>query len=472
MESYESPLSTRYASPHMSHLFSPKHRAVSWRKVWIALARAQRELGLPISSSQISELEAHRDEIHFDVIARFEKELRHDVMAHIHAYGELCPNARSILHLGATSCTITDNADLLIFREALHLIEKKLLRVIRNLATFAKENRDLPTLSFTHFQPAQLTTVGKRACLWIHELTMDLADLRHRTQNLQLLGIKGTTGTQASLLELFHGDHKKVAELEKKVTQELGFTETTPVSGQTYSRKQDDRIYQLLSGVATSAHKMATDLRLLAHLKEIEEPFGASQVGSSAMPYKRNPMKSERICALSRFLLSLAANGPHTAANQWFERTLDDSANRRLALPESFLAADGILNLLIEISDGLVVYPQVIARHVAEELPFMATENILMRAVEAGGDRQDLHERLRQHSMASSKQIKEEGLPNDLLSRIEADPHFSVDLDTIIHQENYVGLAPSQVDAFLELEVSSILEEAADSPLPSFLTTV
>lgn len=475
MEFYESPLSTRYASPEMSTLFSSKKRAITWRRVWVALAKAENRLGLNISDQQIAELEANIENIDFDQVAKYEERLRHDVMAHIHAYGDVAPSAKGIIHLGATSCTITDNGDILILREALNLIQKKLVRLLRHLATFAKQHHDLPCLAFTHLQPAQLTTVGKRCTLWMQELLMDVEEVSTRLERLALLGVKGTTGTQASFLELFDGDAGRVDELELQVTQLLGFTRSVPVSGQTYSRKQDSQILSALAGIGSSAHKMATDLRLLAHLKEIEEPFGKNQVGSSAMPYKRNPMRSERVCSLARFLISLADNSHQTAATQWFERTLDDSANRRLVLPEAFLTADSVLNLLIEISQGLIVYPKVIERRVMEELPFMATENILMRAVEKGGDRQELHEALREHSQAAGSVVKTEGKPNNLLDRIAGDSRFGLDCDALIASvkpTSYTGLASRQVLNFLEIEIRPLLEAGADAKLSSYLSKV
>jgi adenylosuccinate lyase len=447
---YDNPLISRYASPEMSALWSPQRKFSTWRRLWVALAEAEAELGLPITQEQIDQLKDHVDDIDFDAAARYEKKLRHDVMAHVHAYGDVCPDARPIIHLGATSCYVTDNTDLLLLREGLQMLRGRVAAVIDALATFAAEYRDIPCLGFTHLQPAQPTTVGKRACLWAHDFAMDLGEIAHRITSIKALGSKGTTGTQASFLELFHGDHAKVKKLEELVCRKMGFDTAYPVSGQTYSRKIDSFILGDLSGVAQSAHKMATDLRLLAHRKEVEEPFEKDQIGSSAMAYKRNPMRSERICSLARFVTSLESCAAQTASVQWLERTLDDSANRRLTLPQAFLAVDAILLVCRNVSSGLVVYPKVIAANLAAELPFMATENILMAAVEAGGDRQELHERIRQHSQAAAAVVKEHGGQNDLLKRLAADLAFSeVDLVAATDPVKFVGRAPQQVDEFL-----------------------
>jgi adenylosuccinate lyase len=450
---YVTPLTSRYASEEMSYLFSPQYRDTTWRKIWIALAAGQQELGLPISDAQIEEMTKHVSEIDFDKARELEQELRHDVMAHVHLFGDQCPSAKPIIHLGATSCTVTDNGDLIAIKEALALTKGKLLQLLSQFAGFAEAHRSLPCLGFTHFQPAQPTTVGKRATLWLQDFLMDLELLVFHEEHLRFLGIKGTTGTQASFLSLFEGDHEKVSELELRVGQKLGFSKIFPVTGQTYSRKQDVYVLDLLAGVAVSAQKFATDLRLLSNLREMEEPFESGQVGSSAMPYKRNPMRSERICSLSRYLICLADHPKQTAATQWLERTLDDSANRRLTLAEGFLCVDGILNLLINITQGLIVYPKVIRRRLDEELPFMATENILMAAVRSGGDRQELHERLRKHSWEAARQIKEFGRPCDLLQRISEDDVFHLTL-TQLHQlmdvDKFIGRAPEQVSEFLK----------------------
>ncbi len=453
MTTYISPLAGRYASKEMKHLFSPHKKHSTWRKLWVTLAEAQHELGLPVSQEQVDELQKHTDDIDFDKAAEYEQQLQHDVMAHILTYGDQCPKARPIIHMGATSCYVTDNTELLQMREGMKLLLSKIKLVIEQLSDFAQKYADLPCLGFTHFQPAQLTTVGKRATLWLHELNMDLEELHYRLNQLQFRGIKGTTGTQASYLALFNGDHAKVQLLDHLVAEKMGFSQTTPVTGQTYSRKQDMFILNALSGLAVSAHKFATDLRLLAHMKEVEEPFESSQVGSSAMPYKRNPILSERVCALGRFVISLSENPAYTAATQWLERTLDDSANRRLCIPEAFLTCDGILSLLQRISSGLVVHPKVIARHIQEELPFMATENILMASVKKGGDRHDLHERIRIHSHAAGARIKDEGLDNDLLDRIANDSAFGMtreELDQFLDVHAFVGRAPQQVEEFLQ----------------------
>ena len=462
---YESPLSSRYASGEMQYIFSPDKKFTTWHRLWIALARAEKELGLPITGQQIAEMEAHAGEVDYEYAAEMEKKLRHDVMAHVHAYGRRCPKAMPIIHLGATSCYVGDNTDIIIMREGLELIHRGLLRVIAALADFAEKYRCLPTLGFTHFQPAQLTTVGKRACLWINELLMDLDEVEYRIANLRLLGSKGTTGTQASFLELFDGDHEKCRRLDELIAREMGFPGCVPVSGQTYSRKVDSAVLATLSGIAQSASKFATDLRLLSHLKEVEEPFEANQIGSSAMPYKRNPMRSERICSLARYVITDAQNPAMTASSQWFERTLDDSANKRVSVPEAFLAVDAILNIWLNVASGLKVYEKVIARHIAQELPFMATENIMMDAVKNGGDRQELHERIRLHSVAAGAVVKEEGKPNDLIKRIAADPLFGLTEEEIIARLDpaaYVGRAPEQVTEFLNAGVRPILEKYKD----------
>ena len=460
---YESPLASRYASREMLYLFSPDKKFTTWRRLWIALARAERELGLPITQDQIDELEREKDNINYDLAQQKEKELRHDVMAHIHAYGAQCPNAMPILHLGATSCYVGDNTDVILMREGLLLVRDKLVRVLAHLGKFAAEYKAMPTLGYTHYQTAQMVTVGKRATLWMNELLQDLDEVEYRLSRLRLLGCKGTTGTQASFLELFGGDREKVWELDRKIAVEMGFAadQVQPVAGQTYSRKVDAAILATLSGIAQSAHKFATDLRLLCHMKEIEEPFEAHQVGSSAMPYKRNPMRSERICALARYVLANSLNPAMTASVQWFERTLDDSANKRIAVPEAFLAVDAILNLYENVAANLVVYPKVIEKHIREELPFMATENILMDAVKAGGDRQALHERIRTHSLAAGRRVKEEGLDTDLLERIAADPAFGLSREEILRRldpADYIGCCPEQVDRFLQQEVQPVLD--------------
>jgi len=458
--SYQSPLGVRYASKEMNALFSSQNKHSTWRRMWVTLAQAEMELGLPISEEQIAELSNNIDNIDFDKVDEYERQLRHDVMAHIHAYGDQCPKARPIIHLGATSCLITDNSDIVILRDALHILQKKLVTVIKKLSDTAKKYQYLPCLSFTHFQPAQPTTLGKRMTLWLQDFLLDLGDLEFRLKNLRLLGIKGATGTQASFLNLFEGDHEKVCKLESLICQRLGFGKPFPVTGQTYSRKQDVQILQVLSGIATTAHKMATDLRLLAHMKEVEEPFSKNQIGSSAMPYKRNPMQSERICSLARFVISLSENPTYTAATQWFERTLDDSANRRLCIPESFLAVDSILLLLINISGDMVVYPKVIEKNLRQELPFLATENILMESVKKGADRQNIHERIRQHSIAVGKRIKEEGLDNDLIARIANDkdiPLNEEELGDCLEIHRYIGRAPQQVEEFLLNDIAEVM---------------
>lgn len=458
---YESPLSSRYASPEMLYLFSPDKKFTTWHKLWVALARGEMELGLPVTEEQIRELEAHADEVDYAAAREWEAKLRHDVMAHIHAYGQQCPKAMPIIHLGATSCYVGDNTDVILMREGLIFIRDKLVKALARLGEFADKYKNLPTLGFTHFQPAQLVTVGKRATLWMNELLMDLEEVEYRISHMALLGSKGTTGTQASFLELFNGDHEKVKALEEKIAAEMGFDRVVPVSGQTYSRKVDAAVLSTLSGIAQSASKFATDLRLLCHLKEIEEPFEAKQIGSSAMPYKRNPMRCERICALARYVMADALNPAITASGQWFERTLDDSANKRLSIPEAFLAVDAILNIYINVASGLVVHEKVIARHVEEELPFMATENIMMDAVKRGGDRQELHERIRQLSLEAGHTVKDLGLSNDLLDRIARDPIFGLtreELNVHLDPRAYIGRCPEQVEEFLEDCVRPILE--------------
>lgn len=458
---YLSPFSTRYASQEMQYLFSAQNKFSLWRKLWIILAESEQALGLPITDEQLSEMRAHTDDIDFEKAAEYEKKLRHDVMAHIHAWGDQCPTARPIIHLGATSCYVGDNADVMILRSGLQLIRKRLIAVIRALRDFACGHAAQPCLAFTHFQSAQPTTVGKRATLWLNDLTLDLEEIDFCLSTLKPLGCKGTTGTQASFLELFHGDFEKVKELDRLISEKMGFQQAVPVSGQTYSRKTDSRVLNALSQIGQSAHKFANDIRLLAHKKEIEEPFEKNQIGSSAMAYKRNPMRSERMTALSRFLISNAQNGAMTAAEQWFERTLDDSANRRLSLAEGFLCADAILSLYLNIASGLVVYDKVIEKHLREELPFMATENILMDAVERGGDRQELHEHIRVHSIAAANAVKMEGKPCDLLSRIAADPAFQADeaaLESALQPENYIGCAALQTSEYLKTVIDPLLE--------------
>ena len=457
---YQSPLSERYASKEMQYIFSPDKKFRTWRKLWIALAETEMELGLPVTKEQIDELKAHQDEINYDVAKQREKEVRHDVMSHVYAYGVQCPKARGIIHLGATSCYVGDNTDIIVMTEALALVRKKLVNVIAELAKFADKYKDQPTLAFTHFQPAQPTTVGKRATLWMHELTMDLEDLDYVAGSIRLLGSKGTTGTQASFLELFDGDMDKVRKLDPMIAEKLGYPGCYPVSGQTYSRKVDSRVLNILAGIAQSAHKFSNDIRLLQHLKEIEEPFEKSQIGSSAMAYKRNPMRSERIASLSNYVMSDVMNPMMVASTQWFERTLDDSANKRLSIPEGFLAIDGILDLYLNVVDGLVVYPKVIEKHMMAELPFMATENIMMDAVKAGGDRQELHERIRELSMEAGKNVKENGMDNNLLELIAADPAFNLSLEELkkkMDPKKYVGCAPAQVEIYLEEVIRPLL---------------
>ena len=465
-DTYESPLSARYASKEMKYIFSPDKKFRTWRKLWIALAEVEKELGLPVTQEQIDELKAHADDINYEVAQEREKLVRHDVMSHVYAYGVQCPNAKGIIHLGATSCYVGDNTDIIIMTEGLKLIRNKLITVIRNLSNFADEYKALPTLGFTHFQPAQPTTVGKRATLWIQEFLMDLEDVEYQLSKAKLLGSKGTTGTQASFLELFDGDHSKCRELDKKIAEKMGFNACFPVSGQTYSRKLDSQFLNVLAGIAQSAAKFSNDIRLLQHLKEVEEPFEKNQIGSSAMAYKRNPMRSERIGSLSRYVMVDVLNGYFTTATQWFERTLDDSANKRLSVPEAFLAIDGVLALCANVADGLVVYPKVIEQRLRKELPFMATENIMMDAVKKrGADRQQLHERIRVHSMAASKVIKEEGGENDLLQRIAADEAFGVtleELENILQPEKYTGRAKEQTEDFLNEYVYPALEKYSD----------
>ena len=459
---YESPLSSRYASEEMLHLFSADKKFSTWRKLWVALARAEMELGLPVTQEQVDELEAHIYDIDYEKAAQWEKKLRHDVMAHVHTYGELCPKAMPIIHLGATSCYVGDNTDIILMREGLVLVRNKLVQVLAALAKFAGEYKALPTLGFTHFQAAQLVTVGKRATLWMNDLLLDLEEVEHRIASLKLLGSKGTTGTQASFLELFNGDHEKVKELERKIAKEMGFDAVVPVSGQTYSRKTDYQVLSVLSGIAQSASKFATDLRLLCHLKEVEEPFEKNQIGSSAMPYKRNPMRCERICSLARYVIVDAGNPAVTAATQWFERTLDDSANKRISVPEAFLAVDAILNIYRNVASGLVVHPKVIEKHVLEELPFMASENIMMDAVVRGGDRQELHERIRVLSQEAGRNVKDRGLSNNLIDLIAADPAFGMtkeELTAHLEPSRYIGRCPEQVEEFLAQEVEPVLKK-------------
>ena len=458
---YTSPLSERYASKEMQYILSPDKKFRTWRKLWIALAETEKELGLDITDEQIEELKAHADDINYDVAKEREKVVRHDVMSHVYAYGKQCPKAKGIIHLGATSCYVGDNTDIILMSEALEIVRKKLINVIAELAKFADEHKNLPTLAFTHFQPAQPTTVGKRATLWMQEFMMDLEDLEYVKGSLKLLGSKGTTGTQASFLELFDGDQETIDKIDPMIAKKMGFETCYPVSGQTYSRKVDTRVVNVLAGIAASAHKMSNDIRLLQHLKEIEEPFEKTQIGSSAMAYKRNPMRSERIASLSRYVMVDAMNPAITSATQWFERTLDDSANKRLSVPEGFLAIDGILDLCLNVVDGLVVYPKVIEKRLMSELPFMATENIMMDAVKAGGDRQELHERIRELSMEAGRNVKEKGLDNNLLELIAADPAFNLSLEELqktMDPAKYVGRAPVQVEAYLNNVVNPMLE--------------
>ena len=462
---YVSPLSERYASKEMQYIFSPDMKFRTWRRLWIALAETEKELGLPITQEQIDELKAHKDDINYDVAKERERQVRHDVMSHVYAYGVQCPKAKGIIHLGATSCYVGDNTDIIVMTEALKLVKKKLVNVIAELAKFAEKYKDLPTLAFTHFQPAQPTTVGKRATLWMQEFMLDLEDLNYVLSTMKLLGSKGTTGTQASFLELFDGDQETIDKIDPMIAEKMGFKQCYPVSGQTYSRKVDTRVVNILAGIAASAHKFSNDIRLLQHLKEVEEPFEKSQIGSSAMAYKRNPMRSERIASLSRFVMVDAMNPAITSATQWFERTLDDSANKRLSVPEGFLAIDGILDLCLNVVDGLVVYPKVIEKRLRSELPFMATENIMMDAVKAGGDRQELHERIRELSMEAGKTVKVEGKDNNLLELIAADPAFNLTLEELektMDPAKYTGRASVQVDAFLKNVINPMLEENKD----------
>ena len=458
---YVSPLSERYASKEMQYIFSPDMKFRTWRRLWIALAETEKELGLNITQEQIDELKAHKDDINYDVAKERERQVRHDVMSHVYAYGVQCPKAKGIIHLGATSCYVGDNTDIIVMSEALKLVQKKLVNVIAELSKFADKYKEQPTLAFTHFQPAQPTTVGKRATLWTQEFLMDLEDLEYVMSTLKLLGSKGTTGTQASFLELFEGDQETIDKIDPMIAEKMGFKNCYPVSGQTYSRKVDTRVLNILAGIAASAHKMSNDIRLLQHLKEVEEPFEKSQIGSSAMAYKRNPMRSERIASLSRYVMVDALNPAITSATQWFERTLDDSANKRLSIPEGFLAIDGILDLCLNVVDGLVVYPKVIEKHMMAELPFMATENIMMDAVKAGGDRQELHERIRELSMEAGRTVKVEGKDNDLLERIAADPAFNLTIEELqksMDPSRYVGRAKEQTTAFITKTVQPVLD--------------
>ena len=458
---YVSPLSERYASKEMQYIFSPDMKFRTWRRLWIALAETEKELGLNITQEQIDELKAHKDDINYDVAKERERQVRHDVMSHVYAYGVQCPKAKGIIHLGATSCYVGDNTDIIVMSEALKLVQKKLVNVIAELSKFADKYKEQPTLAFTHFQPAQPTTVGKRATLWTQEFLMDLEDLEYVMSTLKLLGSKGTTGTQASFLELFEGDQETIDKIDPMIAEKMGFKNCYPVSGQTYSRKVDTRVVNVLAGIAASAHKMSNDIRLLQHLKEVEEPFEKSQIGSSAMAYKRNPMRSERIASLSRYVMVDALNPAITSATQWFERTLDDSANKRLSVPEGFLAIDGILDLCLNVVDGLVVYPKVIEKHMMAELPFMATENIMMDAVKAGGDRQELHERIRELSMEAGRNVKVEGKDNNLLELIAADPAFNLTLEELqktMDPKKYVGRAKEQTESFIAKVVNPVLD--------------
>ena len=464
-DTYQSPLCSRYASKEMQKLFSNDTKFSTWRRLWLALAESEQELGLDITDVQLEQMRAHLDDINYDVAIKREKECRHDVMSHVYAFGVQCPEAKGIIHLGATSCYVGDNTDIIVMRKGLELIRSKLVSLISELAKFAKEHRAQPTLAFTHFQSAQPTTVGKRATLWLNDLLLDLDELEHRIGCMALLGCKGTTGTQASFLELFGGDHEKCRKLDRLIAEKMGFERVAPVSGQTYSRKVDSMVVNVLSGIAQSAAKFSNDIRLLAHLKEIEEPFEKGQIGSSAMAYKRNPMRSERIASLARYVICDASNPSITAATQWFERTLDDSANKRISVPEAFLATDAVLALYINVVDGLVVYPKVIEKHLRDELPFMATENIMMDAVKRGGDRQELHERIRRHSVAAAARIKVDGEPNDLIDRISADPAFGMTRDEILavlKPENFIGRSPEQTDDFLNECVAPVLERYSD----------
>lgn len=458
---YQSPLSQRYASKEMKEIFSNDKKFRTWRRLWIALAQAEQELGLDITDEQIDELIAHKDDINYEVAQEREKIVRHDVMSHVYAYGQQCPGAKGIIHLGATSCYVGDNTDLIVMHEALELVKKKIVNVLAELKKFALEYKDMPCLAFTHFQPAQPTTVGKRAALWAHDLMMDYEEIEYLLEHKKLLGQKGTTGTQASFMELFNGDTDKVKEIDRIICEKLGYDAYFPVSGQTYSRKYDTRVLHALAGIAQSAHKFSNDIRLLQHMKEIEEPFEKGQIGSSAMAYKRNPMRSERMASLANYVICDTLNPALTASTQWFERTLDDSANKRISIPEAFLATDGILDLYLNITDGLVVYPKVIEADLLRELPFMATENIMMDAVKAGGDRQELHEAIRVHSMEAGRHVKEEGKPNDLIDLIAADPKFGMTKEQIMEvmdPKNFVGRAPQQTEEFFKEYIDPILE--------------
>ena len=460
-DTYESPLSSRYADKEMKYLFSPDMKFKTWRRLWIALAESEMELGLPVTQEQVDELKAHAEDINYEVAEERERLVRHDVMSHVYAYGQQCPKAAGIIHLGATSCYVGDNTDIIIMTEAMKIVRKKLVNVIRILSHFAEEYKDLPTLAFTHFQPAQPTTVGKRATLWMQEFLMDLEDVEYQLSKAKLLGSKGTTGTQASFLELFNGDHSKVKQLDQKIAEKMGFAACFPVSGQTYPRKVDSQVLSVLSGIAQSAAKFSSDLRLLQHLKEVEEPFEKNQIGSSAMAYKRNPMRSERICSLARYVIVDAVNPAITSSTQWFERTLDDSANKRISVAEAFLTVDAILNIYMNVASGLVVYPKVINKRIMSELPFMATENIMMDAVKNGGDRQELHERIRKHSMDAGKVVKEQGGENDLIERIVADDSFNLsheEIDKILKPENFIGRSVSQVEEFIDEYVNPVLD--------------
>ncbi|MEI2988754.1 MAG: adenylosuccinate lyase [Oscillospiraceae bacterium] len=463
--SYESPFCTRYASEEMQYIFSADKKFTTWRRLWVALARAEMKLGLPVTEAQVKQLEENIDNIDYDMAAAREKEVRHDVMAHVYTYGQACPDAKGIIHLGATSCYVGDNTDVIIMRDALQVIRRKLINVIAQLSDFAMKYKDMPALAYTHLQPAQLTTVGKRATLWTNELLMDLKEIERRISDLQLLGSKGTTGTQASFMELFEGDTDKIKQLEKMIAEEMGFESCVPVSGQTYSRKVDSFVVNALAGIAQSCSKFSNDMRILQSFKEMEEPFEKSQIGSSAMAYKRNPMRSERITSISRYLMVDVLNPAFTAGTQWFERTLDDSANKRISVAEAFLAADAILNIMINVTSGMVVYPKIVRKRVMAELPFMATENIMMDAVKKGGDRQALHEKIRQYSMEAGKKVKEEGLENDLCERILADPMFMItkeEMDAIMAPENFTGRSTQQVEEFVSELVQPILEANKD----------
>lgn len=463
--SYESPFCTRYASEEMQYIFSADKKFTTWRRLWVALARAEMKLGLPVTEAQVKQLEENIDNIDYDTAAAREKEVRHDVMAHVYTYGQVCPDAKGIIHLGATSCYVGDNTDVIIMRDALQVIRRKLINVIAQLSDFAMKYKDMPALAYTHLQPAQLTTVGKRATLWTNELLMDLKEIERRISDLQLLGSKGTTGTQASFMELFEGDTDKIKQLEQMIAEEMGFESCVPVSGQTYSRKVDSFVVNALAGIAQSCSKFSNDMRILQSFKEMEEPFEKSQIGSSAMAYKRNPMRSERITSLSRYLMTDVLNPAFTAGTQWFERTLDDSANKRISVAEAFLAADAILNIMINVTSGMVVYPKIVRKRVMAELPFMATENIMMDAVKKGGDRQALHEKIRQYSMEAGKKVKEEGLENDLCERILADPMFMItkeEMDAIMAPENFTGRSAQQVEEFVSELVHPILDANKD----------